>query len=74
MMARIQKHHITYDPEWMVEMWMLLHRGISRIQQTKATPQSYADLTNFMHAVCWEWNRQRMELDLKKDCRVVKKK
>ena len=71
-MARIQKHHITYKPvEWMVEMNMLLHRGISRVQQTKATPQAYADLTAFAHAVLFEWNRMRMELDSGADLRAI---
>jgi hypothetical protein len=28
-----------------------------------ATPENYAKLTNFMHAVAYEWNRIRQELD-----------
>lgn len=73
-MARIQQHHITYTPvEWTVDIGMLMHRTISRIQITKATPQQYADLTNFLHAVCYEWNRMRQELDTGQDLRVVKK-
>lgn len=73
-MARIQKHHISYDPEWFVEVNMLQHRAISRIQITKATPQAYADLTNFMHTVSVEWNRMRMELDTGLDLRNIKPK
>jgi hypothetical protein len=69
-LAQIQGHHITYDTEWVVELGNLQHRTISRIQNTKATPQSFADLTNFMHAVAYEWNRMRMELDLGTDLRV----
>lgn len=48
-----------------------MHRTIHRIQNTRATPQQYADLTNFMHAVAYEWGRMRMELDLKQDFRVL---
>ena len=68
-MARIQNHHITYDPEWVVEVNMLMHRTISRIQITKATPEAYAGLTNFVHAVNFEHNRMRQELDLGLDLR-----
>ena len=68
-MARIQNHHITYDPEWIVEVNMLMHRTISRIQITKATPEAYAGLTNFVHAVNFEHNRMRQELDLGLDLR-----
>ncbi len=70
-MARIQLHHITYNPEWTVELNMLQHRTISRIQISHATPQRYADLTNFLHAVTYEWNRMRKELDLGGDLRVL---
>jgi hypothetical protein len=73
-MARIQEHHITYRPEWKVELNMLMHRTISRIQQTKATGQQYADVTNFMHSVSYEWNRMRQELDTGEDLRVVESK
>jgi len=70
-MARIQNHHITYDPEWVVELNGLQHRAISSVQITKATEQAFADLTNFLHAVAFEWNRMREELDTGKDLRVV---
>ena len=62
-MARMQRHHITYNPEWIVEINMLMHRTISRIQITKATPEAYAGLTNYVHAVNYEHNRMRQELD-----------
>ena len=62
-MARMQRHHITYEPEWIVEINMLMHRTISRIQITKATPEAYAGLTNYVHAVNFEHNRMRQELD-----------
>jgi len=70
-MAKIQNHHITYDPEWVIELNLLQHRAISRVQITKATEQAFADLTNFLHAVAYEWNRMRMELDMEKDLRVI---
>ena len=62
-MATLQRHHITYDPEWTVDLNMLMHRTISRIQITKATSEQYAWLTNFVHAVNFEHNRMRQELD-----------
>jgi len=71
-MARIQGHHLVYEPkEWVLDLNMLQHRTISRVQITRATPQAFADLTNFMHAVSYEWNRMRQELDTKQDLRVV---
>lgn len=62
-------HHITYQPEWTVSLNMLMHRTISRIQITKATPEAYAGLTNFVHAVNFEHNRMRQELDTGLDLR-----
>jgi hypothetical protein len=41
------------------------------VQQTRATTQAYADLTAFVHALLFEWNRMRMELDTGVDCRVI---
>ena len=73
-MAQIQNHHITYDPEWEVELTMQMHRCISRIQNTKATPEQYARLINFLHSVSFEANRMRCELDICRDCRVVSTK
>jgi hypothetical protein len=48
-----------------------MHRCVSRIQQTRATQQQYADVTNFVHAVVAEWNRMRRELDTGGDLRVT---
>lgn len=48
-----------------------MHRCVSRIQQTRATPQQYADVTNFLHSVAYEWCRMRCELDTGKDLRVT---
>jgi len=38
-MAKLNKHHITYDPEWIVEIQARWHREITFIQKTKATPE-----------------------------------
>jgi len=73
-MARMQNHHITYEPEWTTEINMLMHRTISRIQITKATEAQYATVTNFAHALMKEWNRLRMELDIGGDYREQKPK
>ena len=69
-MARINRHHLSYDPEWTLDIQMSWHKVISRIQQTKATPEFYADLTNFVHSLTYEWNLKRMELDTGLDCRT----
>ena len=75
-MAIIQNHHITYstakgEKEWVVELTMMAHRMISRIQMTRATPEQYAMLTNLVHSIVYEWNRVRRELDCGGDYRVV---
>lgn len=67
--ARIQKHHITYRPEWVVELKQSWHRVISRIQITKATEEQYRLLVNFQHAITHECNRMRKELDVGGDLR-----
>lgn len=73
-MAILQYHHITYDPEWDVELTMQMHKTITRIQSTRATPEQYARVTNFMHALSREWNRMRQELDTGLDLRQKKPK
>ena len=60
-----QTHHIIYDPEWTVDIRAYHHKTISIIQRTKSTPEFYADLTSFLHALTWEWNRVRQDLDTK---------
>lgn len=68
--AIVQRHHITYDPEWVVDLTMQMHRCISRIQQTRATEEQYARVVNFQHALTYEANRMRQELDTGEDLRV----
>lgn len=60
-----QGHHITYEPEWIVDINALQHKTLTTIQRTSATPENYANLTNFVHAVLFEWNRMRQQLDIK---------
>lgn len=64
-MAKINRHHITYDPEWVVELTGQQHRLITVIQNTKASEEQYARLVNFLHALTFEINRIRQELDIK---------
>ena len=62
----LNKHHITYEPEWCVELQQYHHKCVSIIQRTGATEERYALLTNFMHSLAHEWNRMREELDTNK--------
>lgn len=68
-MARMNMHHITYKPVWMVEITFQMHKVLRNIQNTKATPEQYVTLTNFKHALDHEWNRIRSDLDRGKDSR-----
>ncbi len=51
------------EDEWTVEIPAFLHRHLYIIQKWKATPERYAALTSFVHAITHEWNRMRRELD-----------
>lgn len=59
-----QKHHITYEPEWIVELNGWQHKAITTMQRSKATPQNYAKAIGFLHAVMYEVNRMRQQLDV----------
>ena len=61
-----QKHHIQYDPEWIVELDGWQHKVVTHLQRMKPTGKNYAAATNFMHAVVHEWNRIRCRLDREK--------
>ena len=70
-MAKINDHHIIYDaPPWEVELTGQQHRVITVIQNTRASGEQYARVTNFMHSVAHEWNRMRRELDTGMDLRT----
>ena len=60
---RIQTHHIEYDPDWTVDIGAYMHKCITVIQRSGTTEERYAILTGFMHALAYEWNRMRRELD-----------
>lgn len=63
-MAKINLHHIDYrHPDWKVELTGQMHRVITVIQNTKASEQQYARITNFLHSIVQEWNRMRRDLD-----------
>ena len=68
-MARLNNHHVFYEPEWTLEVTAQMHRVLTTFQNTKASPEHYARLTNFMHSVTQEWNRMRLELDIGGDFR-----
>lgn len=72
-MAKINVHHITYKPEWTVELTGQQHRVITTLQNTRGSPEQYARWINFMHSLMHELNRMRMELDTGIDMRVKKK-
>ena len=64
-MAKIQTHHIEYKPdEWTVDIAAYMHKCVAIIRRSKPTQERYAILTGFMHAVAYEWNRYRRELDI----------
>ena len=46
-----QKHHITYKPEWTVELTGWEHKIITHIQRRKAGGENYAATANLMHAL-----------------------
>ena len=58
-----QTHHIIYDPEWKVELNGWQHKVITHLQRLKPTNKNYAQVTGFVHAVIYEWNRIRCQLD-----------
>lgn len=66
---RVNHHHITYkekpmEPaDWLVELGGYEHKAISIIQTLKSTPENYARVINFLHAVMYETNRIRRDLD-----------
>ena len=72
LMAKINVHHICYSPAWKVELTGQMHRLITTIQNTNASDEQYARITNFVHSLMFEWNRIRCELD--SGCKMPKQK
>lgn len=64
---RTQTHHITYDPEWTVELQNYQHKVITILQNSIPTEERYMWLNDFVHALTWEYNRFRMFLDTEHD-------
>ena len=62
-----QRHHITYDPAWTVELNGWQHKVITFIQRMRPTQENYAAVTNFVHALVYEWSRIRCQLDQAED-------
>ena len=46
-----QKHHITYDPEWIMELTGWEHKAITVAQSRKASGKNMAKTTAMMHAL-----------------------
>jgi len=63
----IQGHHITYEPEWVVGVNGQWHRSLTVLQRMKSTEENYAKAIDLLHAVMYEVNRMRQELDTTDD-------
>jgi len=59
----INRHHITYEPEWIVEVNGQWHRSLTILQNMNATEDNYAKVIDLLHAVMYEANRIRQGLD-----------
>jgi hypothetical protein len=68
-MPKMNKHHITYVPEWTVEIGYMEHKVVTNIQRSNSTEELYARVENLTIAITHEKNRIRMELDLGIDCK-----
>ena len=49
--------------EWMVALPWSFHKPMIIIQRWKPTHERYALLTNWVHAILYEWNNMRRRLD-----------
>ena len=70
-MGRINRHHIYYGPDWVVELNWLQHKAVTNLQKMNGTAENYAKAINFQTAVNHEVNRIRAELDTEKDMKVI---
>lgn len=61
----LQTHHITYEPEWTVELKGWQHKAVTLMQRLNPTAENYANVINFQTAINHEVNRIRKELDTK---------
>jgi hypothetical protein len=70
---KLQTHHIIYGKgeeddadyvqEWTVDLPWFLHRPMNVMTRWKPTHERYAILVNYWHAISFEINRMRRELD-----------
>lgn len=63
-MAKLNLHHISYDPEWTVDLPWTVHKSLWPYQKAKATEERYRLVTNIMHAWGEVWQRMRRDLDV----------
>ena len=64
----INRHHIEYEPnEWIVEVNGQWHRSLTILQSMNATPDNYAKAIDLLHAVMYETNRIRQQLDIEEE-------
>jgi len=55
--TRKQRHHITYTPEWIVPLTGWQHKAVTHLQNMKATQDNINQVTGFVNAVIYEWQR-----------------
>ena len=60
---QIHKHHISYDPEWTVDVPGYFHKTITWITRMADTEENYAMCISMLHALMHECNMRRMKLD-----------
>lgn len=70
-MPKINRHHIRYEPEFVVELGYQEHKVVTNIQRSNATEELYARLENLELAIAAEKLRVRMELELGRDCKEL---
>jgi hypothetical protein len=58
-LMQIHTHHISYDPEWTVEVPGYFHRTITYITRMKDTEENYAMCVSMLHALMHECNMRR---------------
>ena len=57
-----QKHHITRDPEWIVELNGWQHKAIAIVERLNPTEANYRSTLNFYHALAYQLNRIAFQL------------
>ena len=57
-----QKHHIQYNPPWIVPITGWQHKVLTYMQRMKPTKTNELKARNFAHAVLYEWQRISAQL------------